>query len=211
MRARGHRHLALELWGVLAVGGLGLWISALPPFVAAQEAEPPAAEAPPPTAPAPQPAGLSQRDFARLPIQHRGRLQPLDSFARAQLRALSGATQLGSASAVSWLAELLFEPAEAALRPVFRLDDQELVESLGLAARRPPLYAFVEVAGALPAVSAELRRLRTAPPASLAPAEVALGELYGQILVYFEISRSAVDGAARFPDRVGGAGCGFGP
>ncbi len=142
--------------------------------------------------PAPQvlPVGLEHRDFARLPIQHMGRVKPLQSFARARLRALSGAVHLGPVSAVSWLAELLFEPAESALRPVFRIDDRALVDALGLSVRSSQLYSFTEVAATLPTVGAQLSRLRTATPESLSSVELALGELYTQLLVYFEISRS---------------------
>ncbi len=136
------------------------------------------------------PESFSYRDLALLPIQHQGRVKPLESFANSQFRSISGERPLHRLSAISWLAELLFDPAQASLQRVFHIATQELVDTLGLEPRHPPRYAFAEVASALPAISEQLQRVTTVPSAQLSPLEKALSELYQRLLLHFEISRS---------------------
>lgn len=84
--------------------------------------------------------------FAQIPIQHEGRIKPLDTFARAMLGTFSGHQSLDGLAADAWLAETLFDPAQAMTRPVFRILKPEL---LGLASRARKYYSFAEIAPAL--------------------------------------------------------------
>ena len=69
--------------------------------------------------------------LGRTPVVMNGRIQPLDSVARNSLLVMNGkrtATYEDGTrhQAIEWLAELMFEPALAADRPVFRIYDDTL-------------------------------------------------------------------------------------
>jgi ABC-type transport system involved in cytochrome c biogenesis permease subunit len=84
--------------------------------------------------------------FAQIPVQHEGRIKPLDSFARAYLRLFSGQDSLGGMTADAWLAETLLDPAQALHRPLFRVFQPEALE---LPARKKKIYSYAELAPAL--------------------------------------------------------------
>ena len=65
--------------------------------------------------------GFDYSAFAQLPVQHEGRLKPLDSFARTFLTMFSGQSGIDNLSATAWLAELLFDPDAAYGRDVFNV------------------------------------------------------------------------------------------
>lgn len=69
--------------------------------------------------------------FGRTPIVLNGRIQPLDSVARNSLLVMNGKRTAkyedGTRhTAIEWLAELMFDPVNAAERPVFRIYDDGL-------------------------------------------------------------------------------------
>jgi ABC-type transport system involved in cytochrome c biogenesis permease subunit len=84
------------------------------------------------------------QQFGRIPVMANGRFQPLDSLARnalLQLRekasALTSTVHKGpdkgrSLPANQWMAEMMFKPELANTRPVFRIDNLELKQTLGL-------------------------------------------------------------------------------
>ncbi len=71
-----------------------------------------------------------------LPIQQGGRVMPLDSFSRILLLQLSAKSSLKvdseKLSAVEWLAEALFDEAKAVQRPIFLIENPEIMEALQL-------------------------------------------------------------------------------
>lgn len=79
---------------------------------------------------------------AGVPIQDGGRIKPLDTYARFTLLSFSGRTVLrteeGEAlSALDWLLECLLDAATAKGRPVFLIENPEVMESLSLAHDKP--------------------------------------------------------------------------
>jgi len=84
------------------------------------------------------------QSFGRIPVLANGRFQPMDSLARnalLQLRekstaisstAFSGPDKQLEIPATQWLAEVIFQPEVAETRPVFRIDNLELKQTLGL-------------------------------------------------------------------------------
>lgn len=105
---------------------------------------------------------LDMQDFKTLPVLHEGRLKPLDSFARAELKTFSGSEKLKDKAAIEWLAETLFTPATAITQPVFKVENTNLRHSLGLGDKDNFIYSFEEIAPGLrktsPAVTALLKR-----------------------------------------------------
>ena len=70
--------------------------------------------------------------FARLPILHEGRIKPMDSFARAMMKSLSGTETLHGRAAINWLAGAVFDPASAAKEPILNIDLAPLYAQAGL-------------------------------------------------------------------------------
>lgn len=88
---------------------------------------------------------LDTSSIARLPILHEGRIKPLDSFARIQLRIFSGK----ESGAIAWLIETLFDPARAETRPVLKIINPEILTILHLERRKNHLYSYKEISEVL--------------------------------------------------------------
>jgi ABC-type transport system involved in cytochrome c biogenesis permease subunit len=129
--------------------------------------------------------------FARMPVQHEGRLKPLDSFARAFLTVFSGRTDNDGFSASEWLAQLLFEPEAAYRRWVFNVPNPAVREAIGLPQRMEHIYSFEEISKAMAAHKAMIATLLPRQGMhTLDPAQEQLLALYTNMLWYFELSRS---------------------
>lgn len=85
------------------------------------------------------------QSFGQLPILHEGRIKPLDSFAKASLKTLSGKDR----QAMAWLTETLFNPAFAENMHVIKVTHPDIVNMLELPARNTKLYSHAEVKEAL--------------------------------------------------------------
>ena len=92
----------------------------------------------------PRESDYGWQQFGRIPVMANGRFQPLDSLGRnslLQLRekasalsstALKGPDKQRLMPANEWIAEVMFKPEVADTRPVFRVDNLELKQTLGL-------------------------------------------------------------------------------
>lgn len=69
----------------------------------------------------------------RLPVQHDGRLMPLDTWARENVWKITGRRQWQGRDAVAVAAGWLANPQAAANEPVIALDDAEVAAAIGLA------------------------------------------------------------------------------
>lgn len=83
--------------------------------------------------------------FAQIPILHDGRLKPMDSFARAILKELSGSDN----GAMEWLLESIFNPAFGEAVPVIKISNPDVLNLLELKKRKSKLFSYREVAAAL--------------------------------------------------------------
>ncbi|PCJ98513.1 MAG: hypothetical protein COA45_07235 [Zetaproteobacteria bacterium] len=83
--------------------------------------------------------------IAQTPILHEGRIKPLDSFARIQLRTFSGK----ESNALAWLIEVLFDPLRAENRYILKVINPELHTILHLERRKSKLYSYKEISEAL--------------------------------------------------------------
>src|SRR6476661_2375562 len=89
--------------------------------------------------------------FALIPVQHEGRLKPLDSFARDFLTMFSGRSSLDGFSATAWLAEMLFDPDGAYGRNVFNVPNPAVQAAIDLPPRGNHRYSFAEISKAIAA------------------------------------------------------------
>lgn len=132
-------------------------------------------------------AKLDYNAFSQLPVLHEGRVKPLDSFARIQLRELSGKETWNGKPAIEWLAESLFDPAAAAQEPVMAIP-HDWQRELGLEDRK--LYALDEIIRALRGHKKTAEILENTDPEKLTPAQNELRRIYHATLVYHELLQS---------------------
>lgn len=125
--------------------------------------------------------------FAHIPVQHEGRIKPLDSFARTLLKQISGKENTGGMAADEWLAESLFDPAQALQRPIFRILKPHL---LGLPAREKPYYSYAELAPALQKRGKMIAELARQEDKNLSEEQRETLKLQGISFVYAELLRS---------------------
>jgi ABC-type transport system involved in cytochrome c biogenesis permease subunit len=77
---------------------------------------------------------LDMSQFRAIPIQHEGRIKPLESFARTLYKKLDAPPE--DISAIDFLAEAFFNPAQSIQRPVFRIRSSTLKTRLFLDTER---------------------------------------------------------------------------
>lgn len=117
-------------------------------------------------------------EFKTLPIQHEGRIKPLDSFARVTLARIAGVESLEGKPAIDWLAQSVFDPATAASRPLFKVAGEK--ERL----------SYADLGPRIAKTSEEAAKLLALPPASLTQDQKDLLALHENFAVYSQILRS---------------------
>lgn len=136
------------------------------------------------TAPLPRSAAaetapsFTYQAFSEIPVLHGGRIRPLDSFARIELRTLSGRDETAAGdSAVAWLAQTIFAPYEALQQPIFLIRNPELQTMLKLPKRRGHLYSYGELSPGLDALRETVARIAVTPQKDWTQAQNELIEL----------------------------------
>ncbi len=103
--------------------------------------------------------GMDVNAFGKLPVVHQGRVIPLDSFARTQLRIVSEKETFKDSKgktrpAVRWLLDTMVftmgDGAQAREHPVFRIVDPHLLSTLELKEREGLRYSIDEFGAGLP-------------------------------------------------------------
>ena len=123
-------------------------------------------------------SAFNYQAFAEIPVLHGGRIRPLDSFARIELRTLSGGDETAAGdSAAAWLAQVIFAPYEALQQPVFLIRNPELKNMLKLPKRRGHLYSYRELSPGLDALRDTILRIAAAPQKDRTQAQNELIEL----------------------------------
>lgn len=85
------------------------------------------------------------KSFGQLPILDEGRVKPIEAFARAKKKEISGSEN----DAVRWLITLLFDPARGENLPTLRITNPELLSLLDLEKSSKKLYSYRHVFDAL--------------------------------------------------------------
>lgn len=132
-------------------------------------------------------ADLDYTAFSKLPVQHEGRIKPLDTFSRAMLQNFNGHDSASGMDADAWLAEMLFDPAQALRRPVFRIFRPEMI---GLPSRDSKYYNFAELAPVLQSKTALIEKLSAADDKDISEDQRELLRLSEAALVYTQLLRS---------------------
>ncbi len=133
--------------------------------------------------------------FSRIPVLHAGRVKPLGTFAQEHLLAFSGKTNFfpsphTKSKATDWLVEVLFDPQTAYQRKIFKLPHPEMKDILNLKKSQSRLYSFTEVSKALDTILPLLNKARSQPEKEQSLLDRQLLNLYAQVHVYLNLSRS---------------------
>ena len=136
-------------------------------------------------------APLNYDDFAALPVQHEGRIKPLQTFALTHLQQISGATHLDEQSATQWLAGVMFNPSDAIEQPIFLLKDADAQSMLELPPADKNRYRFTDVMQALGKHQALVVSLLDRPANELSPGQRAVVKLYSDSGLFRQIMLSA--------------------
>ncbi len=130
---------------------------------------------------------LDHASFAQIPVQHEGRIKPLDSFSRAFLKLFSGKDTIDSLNADQWLAETLFDPAQSLQRPLFRVFRPD---ALGLPAREKKYYSYAELTAALQQKSGVIVQLLEKDEKNWSTDQRELMRLHEASILYAQLLRS---------------------
>jgi ABC-type transport system involved in cytochrome c biogenesis permease subunit len=144
---------------------------------------------------------------ASLPVQEGGRLKPLSTLAETTLLAFSGRKHLQLADgtkrpATEWLLNLFFAPDVAARQPVFAIEDDAILDALGLAhenRKKRDWYSFAEVIPAQETLTRLRREYGQVPPASRGRVEDQVVKLYDAVARYIQLQDSMSFATVRLP------------
>jgi ABC-type transport system involved in cytochrome c biogenesis permease subunit len=132
-------------------------------------------------------APLDYSTFREIPVLHEGRVKPMDSFARAAIGTLAGKDSLPGMSPSSWLAETLFDPANAIDRPVFRILRPA---QLNLPLQDGKLYSYVQLANSLKGKGELIAKLSTKEEKDWSADQRELMDLYQKSVLFTQLLRS---------------------
>lgn len=128
--------------------------------------------------------------IAQIPILAEGRVKPFDTFSRNVLLKIHNKTSLKDKSATQWLIELLFDQKKAYHEAVFKVTNDDVIKALDLKKNADHLYTFIEIYTSLNKNDTLLAELGKKELSELEISQRQILELYRNILLYLDISRS---------------------
>ncbi|MEM6781128.1 MAG: cytochrome c biogenesis protein CcsA [Pseudomonadota bacterium] len=136
------------------------------------------------------PMSAKAEEFGTIPVLHDGRIKPMDSFARIHLKLFSGSERIDRMNAQEWLLETLFNPPQAFNRPVFKINDPDVRQILGLEKRAQHMYALSDISAPLEAQQEVIQGLLDADQNTFSRSQRALIDLHIHRILYSNILRS---------------------
>lgn len=133
---------------------------------------------------------LDHSGLRSVPVQHEGRVKPLDTFARVHLLLFYGKSRLPDASPLEWLIEALFLPDQANQRKIFNISNPEVTAALSLPYNPQHKYSYNEISPGLQKNFDTIRRLADLDRKQKTLAQQQLEQLYYKMMRYSEITRS---------------------
>jgi ABC-type transport system involved in cytochrome c biogenesis permease subunit len=150
------------------------------------------------------PSGNDLYSFGQIPVQHGGRIQPLDSVARNSLMVISGKQEFVDGQnkdkvykAIDWLLMLWAKPEEANKFRVFRIDNPQILALLDLP-NRPGSYRYsmaeIEDNGGLDKIERQAGIAAKKPKEKMDHYDAKIQELAKHVHVYQELEFRKVPG-----------------
>lgn len=160
------------------------------------------------------PNGMHLDSFGRVPVVHDGRPKPFDSMARQTLMDISGRQYVidsdgNEQPAVVWLLDVMTSkisqapfPGPAEKVKVFRIENDQLLDLLGLAPRSGFRYAIEEFADRLPPLQEKATKARETPAKERNLFDAKSMELAQHLQMYIQFSE--LDGFEIVPPEAAG-------
>jgi ABC-type transport system involved in cytochrome c biogenesis permease subunit len=136
--------------------------------------------------------GFDFNSYSQIPVLNKGRVQPLDSFARNNLLMISDKQtyldQTGKRQpAIRWLAELMSGVPDARKHKIFRIEHDDVLTLMGLKPREGLRYSLEELAPKYSALIEQVTRAFQKPDRNRDLVDVKTIELYNQLEVFRQI------------------------
>lgn len=151
------------------------------------------------------PASFDFDAFGRLPIVYGGRLQPIDTYARNSLRMISLRERFVDSNdeyqpAVKWLLDVVARPQEGAKHRVFRIENPDVLSTLGLERRKYYRYSWQEVSDGQKEFDKARKALENKDESTYSVFEKKLAELNERVFVFNLLEKSFMfQTAGKFP------------
>ena len=156
----------------------------------------------------PHPDVEGLEEFSRLPVLSEGRIKPLGTVARTSLMILHGRQTLRLADGRTeppsrWLAEVAFNAPLADTRPLFVIDNPEVLALFGWEQRGRKFFSFLELEPSLDIIDAQGEIASGTPSAARTPYQTAILNLRNGLYLYQRLKNSLRPaGAESFSDEI---------
>ena len=132
---------------------------------------------------------LNMNAFSQIPILEDGRTKPLATFARTQLKTITGRTSFEGASPTEWLAETLFNPAEAIDQKIIYIENDETKTRLSLDPNQD-FFSLADLETGLEATHAEIITLLQSNTDDLTKDQIDLLSTHDKAVLWTKLLRS---------------------
>mgnify|MGYP002622056118 CR=1 FL=1 len=138
--------------------------------------------------PKPSSEGFDTPAFGRLPVLSGGRVQPIDTLARNSLRIISGKQVVrlddGKLDATRWLAEVFFDHGKADERPVFKIDNPEVLGLFGWKQEDRKYFSYAELHPFLQTIEDQGQSAAEVEAAHRSPYQTGVLNLRNSLILY---------------------------
>lgn len=136
--------------------------------------------------------GLDFYTFGQFPVLDKGRVQPLDSFARNNLMVITDKQTYVDADgqkqpALRWYAEIVSGAPQARQHKIFRIEHDDVLSLMGLTPRDGFRYSLEELAPNYPKLLQQVQAAFQKPDTNRDLVDVKTIELYNQLETYRQI------------------------
>lgn len=133
--------------------------------------------------------------FGELPLAHRGRVKPIDTYARNTLRTLSMREQIKDAAgnnitAVRWFLDVVTGKEEALSYKVFRIDDEGILKLFEIEREKGNLYSALQLRDNINDFQVQVEAARKLDKDYLNPYQANLLQLDQRLQAYMSVVRS---------------------
>lgn len=144
--------------------------------------------------PPPDADAFETNRFGEIPIQHGGRIQPLDTLARNALLLMSGRenVQLENGTklpAAIWITEMMARPEVAADFPVFRIDNADLLGLFGWTRSSKKLFSYNDLGPHFSVIARQMEDVNPEPQLR-SPFQRGVVRLHQSLTVYHRLLHS---------------------
>lgn len=127
--------------------------------------------------------------FSQIPVLHKGRVQPLDSFARNNLLMINKKMvyedfEGNKQPAIRWAAEVMAGSPQAQKHHIFRIENEDVTSLMGLKARESLRYSLEELLPKYQVLIQQVQMIMQKPDTNRDLVDAKTLELYNQLEVY---------------------------